>query len=567
MRCQTTAALAYRFSMEDFLTPGIFWASDDPIVDVLKSSSLRTIPVSGKAPLSGQVGQDHEVKGNLEDWMKDPSFTGLALKLGNLVVIDVDTKKSVREWDTSKIVRSIHKTLGTDPTFTVSTGWGNGSCHIYFLKPEGSQLDRLHLREMLDTLDLPHYDILTGKQYVVTPGSVHPETKNRYKVYEWNDLQRLPDKFLTTHKAIVASEAPDIVLALPPSKFLGDTEHRHRSIMKEAMFILAKTEGQINETQLAEVLQQRTMESPSASKIMNLRSKSLRDNFFRDTARKSIEWFEPEKHTLKIDDWEGNLLHLKKQRRVSDGALALFSVLLREFRRENSSRMNRSYRQISQESCLSVGRIGEYRKELESKRMIVCRPAVWLVGTHTEWTLLAPRRKPTDRLVVNPGNVVFSPKKSGGLGYAAAWVLQAASEKEVFGLTELGDYCVEKYGMSTNVRNTITQLRKEDIIIKTSPKKWVYNRQALTEYEGSRSMRNLIASKKTFYQNEREQFEDKTEPLLSAWSIGVKLAREATVPGYPVRYRTVKIIGTKEGIPKEHWSMIRWLANNPSFKP
>lgn len=521
----------------------------------------KIIPVNGKSPAPGWVGKKHKTTGTPEEWAEDPKCTGTALKLGNLVVVDVDTKKVAVNIKIDTVIKRVQSALGTKSTFIVESGYGKGSCHMYFRLPKGKELDRHAINEALEGIEVGHIDILSGSQYCILPGSQYLNTMNEYKVYKENPVTWLPEVF-----CLQEQDAPvydmDVIGELQyvrPSKYLEDTKSRHRSIMKDAMFILAQVDGNMRSQELALQIQMRTENSPCATKTEKWTEQGKMD-FYKTTAEKVSNLFIPNTASVRVKKWEEHLLTLR-QKGASDGAMILAATLLKAFKNENALRISRSYRQLAVESVLSTTAIMRYRKELEELKFIKWYKGNWVTDNYSEWKLLAPPRKIGFKLKVDLTSPAFTHTKSGGLGHQAAWVIQAAKQLHGFKLHHLASYAQKQLGASSDIKNCITRLVKAGIIIKDG-KMWELNKKALKSYGKAKIYKQNRKDKLRFYRTERENFGQYVEKLKAIWTKGLTLLEPEIASPFPVRYRQVKNKCSASGIDKKHYSTIWRLANS-----
>lgn len=118
-------------------------------------------------------------------WLKRYGNIGVRARSVDLI-IDVDPKNGGLEsfdalqWDTD---------LDIDAYPMTRTGRGNGGFHLYMAKPADLRL-RWHVK------GLPGLDFQSLGRYVVSPGSIHPETNLPYTMEAWADPPAAPDALL-----------------------------------------------------------------------------------------------------------------------------------------------------------------------------------------------------------------------------------------------------------------------------------------------------------------------------------------------------------------------------------
>lgn len=105
----------------------------------------------------------------LKEYLAQAKSYGVVCGFGNLAVVDCDTKE-VEEVCSREL----------PPTLKVRTG--SGGCHLYYIV---DNLDRQH--KLIDKHEVHHGEIQSFGQYVIGPGSVHPNG-NKYHIEEDNPI-------------------------------------------------------------------------------------------------------------------------------------------------------------------------------------------------------------------------------------------------------------------------------------------------------------------------------------------------------------------------------------------
>ena len=124
-------------------------------------TGAHTFPVRGKRPVAGCRWAD----GGAGDWS---TATGYGVALGALVGVDIDDVEHA-------MARGVVACAGV--TLTVRSG--GGGLHVY-------------LRGDLPAADYPWGSVRTGRQYLVGPGSAHPDG-GTYEVAVDAPIAAIPD--------------------------------------------------------------------------------------------------------------------------------------------------------------------------------------------------------------------------------------------------------------------------------------------------------------------------------------------------------------------------------------
>lgn len=187
----------------------------------LAQVGLLVGPLKGKAPLSAAI------PGGLYDFTSDLTVIDYwwdnfgspnvgARPPKGYIIIDVDTDHGgVEKWQEFN--------EGHDLPKTISTKTGSDGYHFWFRLPYTGEL-----RGRL----APGVDVRHDKNYVVMPGSIHPETRKEYERTGWVDLADVP--MLPTHlRRLTYKPVSPIPSHVPHrQKYMGDGEHLVRMVQE-----------------------------------------------------------------------------------------------------------------------------------------------------------------------------------------------------------------------------------------------------------------------------------------------------------------------------------------------
>lgn len=138
----------------------------------------------------------------------DPKLINHISKGDNYGVMCGPGRMGILDVDTMSIVEELEKLL--PKTFTVETG--SGKRHYYFLVPAGTP-------KIILTKETIHYGELQGPgTQCVGPGSIHPVTKNVYKVIKDVDIAELPQSTINKLKELYTDmNADEPIVVTPPN--------------------------------------------------------------------------------------------------------------------------------------------------------------------------------------------------------------------------------------------------------------------------------------------------------------------------------------------------------------
>lgn len=140
------------------------------IPEQLKKEEFRFVRLNGKIPIDFQWQKNNNFKYDDQRILSHKNNFGIVCGRGNLVVVDIDGNSE----DTLKVIL---KTL--PETFIVKTG--KQGYHLYYLTEEIVKTTSLEFNNS-------HIDIKAEGGQIVIPGSIHPETKRKYEIYNPKEL-------------------------------------------------------------------------------------------------------------------------------------------------------------------------------------------------------------------------------------------------------------------------------------------------------------------------------------------------------------------------------------------
>lgn len=529
-------------------------------VEEIVALGKMTLPLSGKRPAQQWVKKGHATIGTEQEWKSDPDCTGIALKLGNVLVIDIDNKRLKHKTDIDAVSSRALEILGVESTFIVKSGSGNGSCHLYFLLPDSKVPNRQKLRSELSDPLFENIDILSNNQYVALPGSKHVQTDNFYTVYDNSKIHSLEDKWLMEPFVFQETNFKPYEGEIPLSKYLYDTKSRHKSIMKDAIFMVAVTSNEIPLEQLAKALQERVENSPCGSKTL-LWDKKSRFDFYISTSLKAKSYYKASLSMEMIEQW-GASMHFLSQI-ISPASIVLAVQLLKEFEEEGSHVMYRSYRQIA-DKILSVSTIQRCKNELVSAGFIKWERNDILNDVYSRWTLMHPAERTYGRKTfIDLTHPAFTDRRSGGLGVQAGFISDIAIKTKTFTLKELTEETKKEWGASKNTKNIITLMRKEGILVQNSLGLWRFDNDALDAFGANSEIKEFQHNKIQSHQQEREDYHHYIDKYKTNIEAATNLLNSKST-FYPLRYKEAKIILNKHNIERKFFKS-SWLRHKETF--
>lgn len=212
------------------------------------------IPIEprGKKPIAGQ-GADHcsNDPALIAEWEERFPGCNWGVVCENIIVFDLDTKQdgvSLSEDETVKAWGWLCDRYNIPGTPVVTTGT-NGR-HYYYKRPSAKIKGSTRVKFNIDGKEYKtNIDIRVGKQYVVAPGSVHPNG-NRYICEDFLPYEYLPELPQEFVDALPQAEKPADKIQLPISVSSTDTVERCRRYVDRCPNAV---EGQGGDNQLLQI--------------------------------------------------------------------------------------------------------------------------------------------------------------------------------------------------------------------------------------------------------------------------------------------------------------------------